>query len=587
MYWLRDNVREDVPTVSLHVIGRVTDITMTLVVEAGETVQGAFLSTVMSAHASLLKAKYADLKDPWMVIGAGMDPACYLGTLAPGNHEIIFRLNFPATHRDGISIVPVQIVYGLGAPKPGPTFQAEYGRLWKDDYDAAAVWRGYHGEEDSDGRPYRTELRETGSGVDQFDVVYTDTDDSRLIKPAEAGASGKESCVIGMVTDAGEGYTFRDYSAAILDPISGKIYEHGGQIGGVAVKSVGVFDTDNQCWLANAADSSVERYFHAVVYRDGKIYIWAGKGISGLCINSLECLDLTTGLWTTLTAGGTARYGHYGFEMDGKLYFVGGLSDTDTEVLTVDIFDPAATDTEEIWTVAPFTLSLGFAAPGEVEPFPYLPALAFDPETGYLYTHGGYDSENEELSRTVKVWDMVTSEQISAVFSGSDERWAGRGVIATIGDRKAFVICGGRCNSSIATILGSTVNDANILLCWLDTGAIVFSGLIHEKRVLANAIAVDNSLFYWGGRDTEPQENMEIIDLQTRERNVLPFTENRRKVVKAGTVKNRAWNLIIGQQLWLSSTPGGFTTERPEIDPVQIGTVTATDEICIRPIVRG
>lgn len=550
MKWLRDSIEESVPTISLHVKGRVSDIFMTLVVETGETLYAAFLATVMPYHAGFVTANIGDVDNTsWLTLGTGLDSECWLGTLTEGSYPITFRLNFPEDQGDGIVIIPIMLGHGRGVPKKCLTFRADYDKVWIDNYAAASPWAGYKNDRDSGGRPYRIERHEAGPEVQQFHAVYVDTDDSRRIHSAQIGAGDKQSCVVGIVTDAGIIPTFREFSAAICDPISGRIYEHGGQIEGSAVKSTAVFDTDNRCWLANAADSAAERYYHAIAYYDGKIYIHGGKGASGEVLNSLEALDITTGLWTTLTAGGTARYGHFMFAFDDLLYCVGGLDADDEADISVDMYDP---DLDE-WSVPDpiFTLSLGFAGPGEGEAYPYLPALAFDPDTGYLYTYGGWDITEEKPGNSVNVYDLSNGEQVfSTIFSASDDRWTCRGLIATIGTRKAFVFCGGRCNSSFDED-GETVNDDKILIFWLDTGTMTYTGITHERRVMANTVEISGTLFYWGGKDTDLQENMEIVNLQTKERELLIFTDTKRRVVKAGTVTNRAWDWNPGDQIWL------------------------------------
>jgi hypothetical protein len=58
-------------------------------------------------------------------------------------------------------------------------------------------------------------------------------------------------------------------------------------------------------------------------------------------LSSMECLDLLTGQWSVVAAMSTARYDHGVAVVDGKLYAVGGVDDTNTPLSSVECFDPS------------------------------------------------------------------------------------------------------------------------------------------------------------------------------------------------------------------------------------------------------
>jgi len=567
MYWLYNGNQNAVPTVALHIMGRITEFDMQLVVESGESIENGILVCADGDHAGILQARL-DINDAWMAIGSGLDPSCFLGSFAAGTHTVYFRVNPPDDQADGIVVIPLRLLYGDEICLPFPTFTEDL-TIWSDDF-LKTPWGGY--DRDEDGYPIQEELHEAGGTINQFAAVFLDTADSRRIKAASNDSTLKESCVIGIVTDTGESYTFRDYGASAINPITGLIYEHGGIVSSALVNTMSVFDTSNRTWLADAVASTAKRKFHTVTYLSGKLYCWGGIGESDLSLNSIEIYDIAAGTWSSGTSGGTARYGHFAFVYGGAIYFVGGLDDAGDAVTDMDIYDPV----EDSWAVAEVSPTLN---PAESGAPPTLPMFCFDDVTNLLYQFGGYECGE------MRVWDVANECEKGTQFKDNyDAHWSGAATLATVDGRSVMIVTGGQCLSNLDAEKSEVLTE-QILLFWLDTQIMTFAGTAHTKRLLGQCQAYDGEFFCWGGRgDTDPQENMDRLVLATRENEILTFSETTRNVVKAGRVTNPAWSWTEGAQLYLGSTPGGYSETRPPSGHITIvGRALSATEIFVRP----
>lgn len=70
-----------------------------------------------------------------------------------------------------------------------------------------------------------------------------------------------------------------------------------------------------------------QRYGHTVTVVDYKVYIFGGRGPSGLLHNDLWCLDVETWKWTLMpstTAPPLARFNHAGVAVGNKIAYFGG-----------------------------------------------------------------------------------------------------------------------------------------------------------------------------------------------------------------------------------------------------------------------
>src|SRR3989338_2395821 len=102
----------------------------------------------------------------------------------------------------------------------------------------------------------------------------------------------------------------------------------------------------NKSLSANATDSwstgtagGTARYGHYSVLYNGKIYSWGGDD-NGSFLNTLDIYDIATDSWSTGTAGGTARRYQSSVFYNGKIYSWGG-ENAGGNLNTVDIYDIA------------------------------------------------------------------------------------------------------------------------------------------------------------------------------------------------------------------------------------------------------
>ncbi|CAE7726783.1 GPA3, partial [Symbiodinium sp. KB8] len=92
---------------------------------------------------------------------------------------------------------------------------------------------------------------------------------------------------------------------------------------------VWAIDLDTMTWHNPTCTGRApgQRYGHTVTVVDYKVYIFGGRGPSGLLHNDLWCLDVETWKWTLMpstTAPPLARFNHAGVAVGNKIAYFGG-----------------------------------------------------------------------------------------------------------------------------------------------------------------------------------------------------------------------------------------------------------------------
>ena len=95
------------------------------------------------------------------------------------------------------------------------------------------------------------------------------------------------------------------------------------------------------------------RYTHGVAVVDGKMYAVGGLDSTNTNLSSVESFDPSTGQWSAMAAMSTARCLHGVAVVNGKLYVVGGKDGTGNAVNSVESFDPSTGQ----WSVMAETMS--------------------------------------------------------------------------------------------------------------------------------------------------------------------------------------------------------------------------------------
>ena len=86
---------------------------------------------------------------------------------------------------------------------------------------------------------------------------------------------------------------------------------------------------------------STARYCLGVGVVDGKMYALGGQDNDGSTLSSVECFDVSTGVWSAVAPMSTARCYHGVAVVNGKMYAVGGQDEDDTTLSSVECFDPS------------------------------------------------------------------------------------------------------------------------------------------------------------------------------------------------------------------------------------------------------
>jgi hypothetical protein len=125
MYWERNGDIILTPQISFLVKGTNFDVTLTLCIEAGESVKGAGLVCIESDFAGIITAKLSG-ESVYIAVGDTLDTAFYIGDMAELTEiDIDFRVNVGTGEADGLYVIPIQVVYGLAAAIENPYFSRE------------------------------------------------------------------------------------------------------------------------------------------------------------------------------------------------------------------------------------------------------------------------------------------------------------------------------------------------------------------------------------------------------------------------------------------------------------------------------
>jgi hypothetical protein len=128
--------------------------------------------------------------------------------------------------------------------------------------------------------------------------------------------------------------------AAAAAAVGTKIYVFGGASFTSAVQTIEIFDTETQQW-DGSIDMPAQRQAMAVVAHDGRVYVIGGvtfdnEGNYELS-TSIDAFDPSDSSWEHIDDMETARYHHQAVAAGGKIYILGGLSDSNTPLKTVEI----------------------------------------------------------------------------------------------------------------------------------------------------------------------------------------------------------------------------------------------------------
>lgn len=116
------------------------DETLTLVTEAGEELNDAYLFLTNSAQFGHVQAKLSS-ESTYRVVGIPFDANCFLGYItAEAETDVDFRLNFAIDTADGDLVIPVAVGHDDQAPLPNPGFNDDWPELWADDWEDQELW---------------------------------------------------------------------------------------------------------------------------------------------------------------------------------------------------------------------------------------------------------------------------------------------------------------------------------------------------------------------------------------------------------------------------------------------------------------
>ncbi|MCB0059733.1 MAG: putative Ig domain-containing protein, partial [Caldilineaceae bacterium] len=137
--------------------------------------------------------------------------------------------------------------------------------------------------------------------------------------------------------------------APAASSIDGRLYVVGGygrvSLTGIeAFRSLEVYDPIGDTWADKSLMPTARAYADAGVI-DGKLYVVGGLSESRVPLGTLEVYDPQTDSWATLATMPTARMGPAVSTIDGRLYVVGGSTASSLATLevydTVEVYDPA------------------------------------------------------------------------------------------------------------------------------------------------------------------------------------------------------------------------------------------------------
>lgn len=179
--------------------------------------------------------------------------------------------------------------------------------------------------------------------------------------------------------------------------VNGKIYAIGGSNQGRALSTVEEYDPATDRW-SRKTDMPTPRSWLSSSVVDEKIYVIGGSpmDVSGArpvgATAVVEEYDPSTDTWTRKSDMPTARTAHCACAINGIIYVIGGITNDQASLSTMDAYDPAA----DRWTRKPELLAprLFYAA-----------SIAH----GRIYVFGGWDTwRRSPLSNTLSTVEEYT-----------------------------------------------------------------------------------------------------------------------------------------------------------------------------------
>jgi hypothetical protein len=111
MHWELNGNVVTAPAVSLYVCGTAADYELNLVVEAGETLEAAYLALRTASGQGLLKAKIED--GNFEEIGTLGQGTCFIGDVSTESSvKVTFRIDLPIGYDDNVYLTSVVVISG-------------------------------------------------------------------------------------------------------------------------------------------------------------------------------------------------------------------------------------------------------------------------------------------------------------------------------------------------------------------------------------------------------------------------------------------------------------------------------------------
>jgi len=261
------------------------------------------------------------------------------------------------------------------------------------------------------------------TGMEQSSVVHKEADvnnDGKIglveaiyILQTVAGLRSGINDSGGIWTTKANMPTARDYLTACS--VNEKIYAIGGLIyGDVIIDTVEEYNPATNTWATKASIPTARTGIASAVV-DGKIYVFGGMVCdldgSAWASEKTEVYDPENNTWQTRTDMPTARNNPSAIAVGGKIYVIGGLDVSYSNLATVDEYDPLS----NIWT--PKT------------PMPTARSQhSCNVIGGKIYVIGGEDSSYNGLD-TVEQYDPTTNTWMSKAAMTTARRGLTAGVI--------------------------------------------------------------------------------------------------------------------------------------------------------------
>ncbi|MBN1294557.1 MAG: T9SS type A sorting domain-containing protein [Candidatus Latescibacteria bacterium] len=192
------------------------------------------------------------------------------------------------------------------------------------------------------------ELRE--GNFDAAIAGFQDNIEKYRGESVEAGLLARLAVIYGIHGDTSKAKEYADKAAAI-DPDKLALYS-AYKAAGINYEDIFTGELMNlDTYFKRSADMPTLRSAHTADVVNGKIYVIGGYGGSNEInerkyLSTIEEYDPVTDTWIPKADMPTARYGHFGGVVNGKIYAIGGAVGDYECISTVEEYDPA-TDT---WT---------------------------------------------------------------------------------------------------------------------------------------------------------------------------------------------------------------------------------------------